>query len=930
MKVPHSLVAKILAKTCIRIIQLHLQGDAEARKTLRLKNFSSEVCQEFVNEFTNKRTDPSFEGIELRVPFDAPIDCIDQYRIAKDETITSARNDASLKKLVYLETQEGSDSQSTKDFFTIRDSDLLTDSLYVNGSEDIIDTIVNISAIHIDFSSTLLSNLKDFLRTIIKALSKEKIDISTPKFVGFVYSCVATLKNISDPMDKIALSRVVGSNFYQMELFNDEGWFEKENSISSRLKSNYLYSELAKSETQEMDVERELVNLQDTVFVDLNGEDFSPTEQERWKNLCRDYFTDPNFQLRSQIPYFIFNQIFRKQNKGVLLGDLIYKEILESSQDREHDLINLNIIDDLNYNSIEAAHALLDSEPEDEDQLPLKDLLTSKTRKRLERLVTPKASIFFNPLIQISRLLTSFIDASLDNSKTIQLKITLHDMKDHSKESLGLFCFLFARLLKDLSEFSIEINAPVELIVDEQLKVQHDFPILPQDDSDSDKVLVWDGVVMRFDILEQNLHNTFHITRSEFFTWQPDIENLKFFVLWWGLVQEKSFREDIHALKFPSESDVEKFCETLLNGHISASVVIRELLTRGDKVDEFIQEKLSDFSEIRSHYLNEIAGNGLHHDVMSNFVDQFIEIADIVRESCVPQDSWASEPFYLLSSDLITGDSEEAAFVLPSNPVKAQWLSAYLRESYNLSKNAVQLKVTLNQENGDFYFNWIENLSSSQQPTTAVDRSGHLYESHSEKGWGEYMVPIKLSSQTTYSTVAPEPILDEICSKIVQYLHHHPHKIDGLVITIVSKRDGSFSSKLLNKLRKGEFAALKVVVNLITLKENFSNAMSHFDQTDSDNRFSIDGALFPHVELRLYEFNLDSNELKESIRSLETDIAIIPQLLEGGDQYHRAVEKYDDFSSGVQFNPLYDHPISIRDSGRSKISVVLKPEKKDL
>lgn len=147
MKVSSSIIAKVLARTCLKVVTERLNNADDARQTLRLKNFSPEVYQEFIDAFDGLRSKGELNDVSLLVPFDAELICDASYRIAENSTITQARNDQAIRKLIYLETREGSDSQSTKDFYTIRDNDFLHSAGGRDQSVKVVTYLVNYSAL---------------------------------------------------------------------------------------------------------------------------------------------------------------------------------------------------------------------------------------------------------------------------------------------------------------------------------------------------------------------------------------------------------------------------------------------------------------------------------------------------------------------------------------------------------------------------------------------------------------------------------------------------------------------------------------------------------------------------------------------------------------------------------------------------------------
>lgn len=925
MKVSSSIIAKVLARTCLKVVTERLNNADDARQTLRLKNFSPEVYQEFIDAFDGLRSKGELNDISLLVPFDAELICDASYRIAENSTITQARNDQAIRKLIYLETREGSDSQSTKDFYTIRDNDFLHSAGGRDQSVKVVTYLVNYSALECGSLSPANKLLSDCLHELLEIFSKENFDVSTSKFVAFIYASTADLGRSDAAANMSGIRALVGAHFAQMGMFNDHLWFERESTQSGRLKSNYLLADLAKSETQELDTDRVKEDISNTIFRDEAGTEYLAAEQDKWKELCTQYVGFPERQIREQIPFFIFFQIFSKITNVSLLGNLVVEEITNAAPERQQEVISLNVLDGLNLNEMSAAEVFLDAEPSDPDLLPLKDLLSAKTRKRIERLVTPKSNSFFNPFIQLARVLTHYTEGQSDNSLNVKLYLRIHERYLVDSPALGLFCFLFGSMLKELAEHTQETNAAVQLVIDEPLLSQHDFPKINVEDEEAPENLKWEPLQLRFDISEPKGKGEYETTRSEFCSWLPT-EDLDFFALWWGLVKTPAFRLHLSHLQFPEDIDVPKYLEAISLGHRLPVEIVRAPLAAGVKCNGLIEE----FSESRQRFLDDIANTGLHFEHIQGFIDKATDVAGKIRSECVPKDSWLNEPYQLIASDAVFTADKSKVFVLPSNMIKLQWIAKYLAESFELARKSMDMQIPLNSENGDFYFSWIENLSGSQQPATVVDNKSNLYESHSERGWGEYMLPVNSSEGRNISASTPESIMEEVCAKIRQYIHHHPHKLDGLTLTIVSKRDASFCSRLIQQLKKGEFSSLKVTVNLITLPVNFSSAMVHFDETDTENRFAKNGALFPDLEFRLFEFKQDLNELKSRINHLETDIAIIPQLLEGGDEYHRAVDNTDEqLKSNSEFRPLFDSPVYVRDSGSAKITVLLKPEKSD-
>ena len=114
--------------------------------------------------------------------------------------------------------------------------------------------------------------LADEINLILKHFRHEKIVVSTSNFVAFVYACASDLVKSSSPMDVFSIRELIGRNLFHADLFGDEFWAEKENQIGPRLKNNRLARDLAKSDTQELDVDKIIEYAARVVFTDEDGQ----------------------------------------------------------------------------------------------------------------------------------------------------------------------------------------------------------------------------------------------------------------------------------------------------------------------------------------------------------------------------------------------------------------------------------------------------------------------------------------------------------------------------------------------------------------------------------------------------------------------------------------------------------------------------------
>lgn len=920
----NAIIEAILAKTCLAVLTKSLESDSTVRQTIRLKNFGLNFYQNFVDEFDANKDRLGIADVALRIPYAATdISCPDHYRVPEDGTITLARNDESIRTLLYLEVVEGSDAQSTKDFFTIRDSDFLSESFNPDGMASTVDLLVRSSFEEMDDDHAAKPMLSQSIAAFFqKLINANLLGVSVIKVGRFVFECCKQLALAKDKaLDQDQIKKIIASNFPYIELFSDNAWSDKESTIISRLKINRLYAELAKSETQDMDIDKVIEVLDKVVFTQDDGAPYDAAEQLKWHEACKRYIYDPSVDNRLEIPFEIFDQIFNIKAKGLKLGDEVQAEIISSDANRLTEYLDLNVLDGLNSRSRDAAIVFLEEVPSDEELKPLSQIITKSTRKKVERLAAPKSQLFENPLIQIAKYLSLYSDG-LKPDRAYRLSITLKDQCAEDSGLLRLFSFLYGRVLNELASSSEEENALVNLLIDDELLTIHDYPSHDVDDESIDTTKFWDALNFKFELSEV-IDQKSELIEEGFYSWSPNAEDLPFLVMWWGLVFDEAYREEIYRLDFPKEMSIGVLKQTLLDLNLNPSDLLFSALPSG----ALAQSEINEFKAARRSFLDEIFKNGLHHETMADYVDAAQSCLVSVKEICVPDDTWLAESYLPIGADIVWATADNAAFMLPTNVIKTRWLSKFFKECYELAKHTLKGNLPLNTENNLEYFNWVSNLTSSQQPAVLVSEKQKLYEASNAFGWGELYSLVQDSADEAQGVLdSPESILEEVASKIRQYIQHHPHKLDGLSLTVFSHKDVNFGTRLISLLRNKEFSELKVTLNLFTLEENFVSAMEYFEGIDSHNRFELENALFPPVDLRLYRISDDIDEMSKNLQGLETDIAIVPSLLEGVSEY-QPQNKEDHLVGSMEsiYDPLYDNPIHIGEGGRSSISVGLAP-----
>lgn len=913
---------KILAKACITIILKQFSASDDGRLNFRLKNLTPSVYESLLQQWEELESIDDVAGITIFVAHDSPISCKDKYRVAENKTITDARNDLNIKKLVYLETKDESDGQSHKSFFTLRDTDILKGTLDVHnvldGKEILTEHALDEATRHPG-----KKHLSSLCQSLIKALISEGVSVSALKYASFVYMCGIDLEAFEGAVDQKDLLKVTGSNLIYLDLFNDEGWFFNDKVAGKRLYFNSLCAELARSETQDLDVDKEIENVKTLIFKDENQESYDEPEQNHWRDLCIAYLTERSFSVRKQIPFRIFEQLFSKTLPGLQLGQLVKQEILNADSDRISEFNELYVTEGLDKKLQEAAEAFLEAEPENDNLPSLKSLISTRTRKKIEAIANPKAKKFDNPFIQISESLNGFsIEEEFLSEFT--LKLSLDDKTELSNNpTLGLFNFLYSESLKHLIEISTD-DEGVSFVCDECLTEQQDYPQLTDDPDDDTKEIQWQPIRFNLQLIRTTDGEITEIIDTDGpVEWLPESGELIHLSFFWHLVGELPEFYD-KELVLENVNSFEDSLKSLMTGDSTLNDHISVLSPQNKSSDEIL---ISAF-EAKKELVNTLSKSGMAAEPLEKYVDSLEDCYLRASKTYIPNNQIEPVPATLISMDLLADSNNNATVMLPFHPLKARWISRYLRETIRLAQSALTKRLCLNHENSDLYFNWVNTLSPEQFPAIASNNNSDLLVSARVNGWFEYFT--SANSLISVESGTPRIIMDEIVKKIHQYLHHHPHKIDGLSITLITKDDAGIAAHLVSRVRTAEFSKARITINLIADPRVWSRAISEFESVDSDNRFTMDGALFPEVELRLYKLNTDTLPDEHELDELNSDILVIPHFLEEKNTYQeRNKVNSQEIILESSFDSIYEEPIYIEPSTGNAISVALLPNRVD-
>jgi DNA segregation ATPase FtsK/SpoIIIE, S-DNA-T family len=919
---------RLLASTAFLIIRRAFctQPPTE-RKCFKLANFTApealaflEICER--DDGTNGLADTT-----IVVASDAPDAFPQQYRAAQNETITTYRNDIKPGHgLIYIETKVESDSQGLKNLFTLRDINFL-DGSFDNEQFSVSRELIK-GAIHaVDDSAGSASGLLvDRCADVLDGLRNGGMAVSVRKFASFALAVASKRHEAGRVLDSGQIDAIVGQNLIALDLFPDEHWRKATSApiISRRLTQNILHAELASSQSSDLDQDKLIEQCKRTVFRDPEGENFSGADQIKWRSFCESYSKNPISETRRQIPYWIFEQLFSRDVKGLPLGERVEEEIDEAAPDRLYEFTALDVKGGLSRRFAEDARRFMETEPDEDGLSPLRDQLSKLTRRMIEKVAYPTPEQFDNPLIKIAEIAEQLRRRGTGNGQVRNLILKPGRNADASLASVGLFAFLYGPTLASVCEASRFTTDGMVLKVDSTFtRIVPPPTLITSDDEpgdgNEDLNINWGPVPVEFVLVDPTTGE--ELDSEQNLEWFPAaIDRL---ALLWLMTSAEDRPRPGDQLK--------------LSGHQSADGWVGDIVARTEplnscisaplKDDVVAKDVIADLIENAEGFHAKCRSDGVSTTILHDLYDRWNELLATTKDSFIPQG--APDPCIdaFLRHECILGADGESMLMLASHPIRARWIACYLKKSEELVISALNGDLPLNSQNETLYLRWIAKLSPHQSPAVHVAPNGSPLLATQETGWTEEYAPLRQTNLGDLSESIASASLVEIVKQVTTYLEAHPYKRDGLEILIVSPSAPKLPAEIAELIRKGEWRDARLTIHFASPRALWERATAFFEEVPSENRLTGKDALFPPLQLTFHEL-LDDGYIPASLLHLDVDIAVVPQFLQDdvSIQEHTAPASEETGN----FDPLLDQPTFIYGGSQGGvISVAQRPRSPD-
>lgn len=922
------IISNIFAEVLIEIItNAFTQNPDIKQKFLRIKNFQPADLIPLVKLWEAEASNRGLGNVRLVVANDLGGNVASKYVAEVGRSITYYRNH-NTSGLVYLETTTQTDEQGLQNLFTFRDSNLLDGSFDTYAGQDI-----SVASLIANKSWLLSSKNTGRMPALVLEKCLQVLNYIHPKitivpgrnFARFCSEVSLQCQASKNAIDSDLADKIIGQALWCLDMFPDEFWrvSESDNRIQRRFELNFNHAELM-SGGSELDAAKVVEFIQAFSFHDEKGVIYQEIENSSFKKLCTQYLQHATESIRKKIPYFVFQQLFQRDTAGLPLGDRVRTEIENNHINRLPEFDSAGVIHGLNERLREDAEKFLSLESSSGEP-PLFSLLTTRTRRAVEQLVTTSMPKFFNPAIELMRVFQRTRD--IEGVSDYKVKITPIFDPNEEPHTLGLFVFLFGNLVNEISEILSDGAGEFTLDVDQNLIAPRKIPELQRQkenelNSDSEnKEPNWNPLLIKFEVykIDGNQSEVIEVTER---LWSPRHEDAEYLQFFWLLIcaSDSTLWTNLGGLFLDDSSSLQEWVSSFVSRTLPLTQLNFPVLVLNSIENDFKVQLL----EIQNKLKTDIQKSGLTISSINEFIDVWQTLLRKIREDFVPNGTRSLLLEGFLQSDTVTVGSSARRLMLPTHPLRLRWIARYLKESLNLAIDLFTGKADFAFDDGEQYLEWLESRSPHETPPIAMGNSGEIIFAKSELGWFEDFAPLStLTADVSVDGLA----LAAITRKLSSYIDAHPYKKDGLSLLLLFPSADTMPAELIGQLEKRVQGNFRLQLTVVAPRERWTKIAKYLDELALDDRGKQDGRLFPSHDLSFIEIN-DANDLSNQLLGQSYDVAIVTHILQERVSMQQNTEPPLEISG--EFNPLLDRPLRLTSEGDDgAMSIVMRPKYPD-
>ncbi|TWF75624.1 FtsK/SpoIIIE family protein [Pseudonocardia hierapolitana] len=769
--------------------------------------------------------------------------------LSADETLTKWRNaDVSALIIIDLDPQ-GDEAGLRGSLHQLNDQNVLTRS--PGDTDGMGDDIVLRHAWRMaGRQSRPQHRLESGLEVIRQAVTQDE-GISLRRWVRFVWSICTDLSRVA-LLTPGEIDRVVGRRLAVVGMFPDSLLFLDERSSRSRLVKNLRSAALRQPTGAQITEDDLLMRIEsvrlDERLVELTGELSEAAVREAMREVVR----GEREAARQRIELEVWLQLFERRAQDGL-GAQIRSRITSHHPTRLEEFDELEVEPGLDRSEQDAAERLVNAEPADAAP-SIVELLPAPLRRRVEKLAYPDARIEPDPLRALLHSLHVLheVPTSQDGeAEPVASKVSLvmEGPPEQGRWTRWLFRFLYGRVLDDVVEQSSS-GIGLALTIDQVLR-EAERPPDPEDNEEFEPSVEWAPLRLAVSIPESGIRR---------FRWDPQSDP--------GLVALAAvIFDDNLVCGYRLDTDFETWCESLLDP--------RRWGRLGDGgVSAMSGPTAEEFAQIRARRLRDLR-DGFAPETLDDYLNEWEVFLGKARDVLVPHNSPLPELKEVVLTDVVELPGDRLV-MLATHPLRLRWIVSHLHRMTELLVRALADGLSLNPENTELFFDWLDRVSPHGLPPFVVGADEVVAVAVREYGWHEEYAAVRRDGGEDRDWLAnvDDTAVDEMVSVIVAYLDSYPHKRDGVVVLLLS-RDGSarLPVRLVQRLR-GRVGGVRVELNLCAPRATHHDIVQAFEDTFGDEETAPD-RLFPDVQLVLKGWAPDEDPPLAELRD-RVDIALAP------------------------------------------------------
>ncbi|MFI6207496.1 FtsK/SpoIIIE domain-containing protein [Streptomyces sp. NPDC051041] len=848
-----------------------------ARAVLRVSGFDRPTVAEALRRTAQRLLESPDRQVVVKVGTSEPIEGVPaDYLLDPQDQLTKWRNSGQGKAVLLFEWGQSPDAQGLAAMNALDDAAILGDYHDASGERGF-DRFMAEAWREAGGSGTVPALMVEFLPEIWRAVTDEE-PRSLHRWAAFLV----------ETAQKVAATQVhtpdvvypeISAALPALDLFPDRGLFLKPAALPARIKKNVSVSAFKQPTGKEITEDDLIDRITATEFseesLDHIGTD-SESARTRMRslvlNLNRSGSTPQDSrQLRREQDLTLWLEVFEQKSKKIGLGQQVRQEIERADADRVDEFDAMMIEDALDRGDQEAAQRFLDESPVGGAD-PLADLLSKRSRRKVEKLAFPDSQFVQDPLRALLRELTYFSDEEEGS-----VVVGLEGNQEAGRWSRWLFAFLYARTLRDIQD-STGLRLTLEV---KDCLLDLTKPPLPEEDEPFDPNTEWAPlrILVEMDGAAQRR-----------FRWDP-----------LGIPGQIALAALIHGWRNPP-------------GHASNLTFDTFLEKFNDprqwQVDEPVPVPASHFAgqleRLKLEHFERFS-DGLDAGKINDYVREWEGILREARTTLVPDNAPNADLEAVVLTDVV-GLADHRMMMLATHPLKLRWLAKNYAEAASSIETALNREggLSLNQENEDLFFDAIDRISPHGTPAVLVGPGGTIAIPMRESAGHEEYAPVRLSGNESkeWLSSVDETAIDEMVRVITDYLTTYPHKLDGLRVLLLDRNGDPVLPMRVAKQMRAKNPRLKVDLVVLAPQATHHEIIQGFDLHFSGAEMSEDSFL-PDVQLILQAWEPDQEAdlsgLEDSI-----DLALAPALFGTQTSIKESTKKE---SLSGSFNP-WKHPAS--------------------